>query len=111
MNIDICTHDNVHLLGKSATHPIEPRCGTLAALLSQGAQALALARHKQSTGLFVSGLSLAGMSPQRRLPCRARLRLQAQAVAQAGSRLPEFPASPLPAHRIAAHSGAFNCGI
>ncbi len=85
MNIDICTHDNVHLLGKSATHPIEPRCGTLAALLSQGAQALALARHKQSTGLFVSGLSLAGMSPQRR---RA-----------------------LPAHRIAAHSGAFNCGI
>jgi hypothetical protein len=27
-------------------------------------------------------------------PCRARLRLQAQTVSQAGSMLPEFPASP-----------------
>ena len=43
MNIDICTHDNVHLLGESATRPIEPRYGALAALLL-----------------------LAGMSPQRR---------------------------------------------
>ena len=62
MKPDFCGHDRVHLLGESATHPIEPRCGTLAALLL-----------------------LAGMSPQRR---RA-----------------------LPAHRIAAHSGAPNCGF
>ena len=62
MNIDICTHENVHLLSESATRPIEPRYGTLAALLL-----------------------LAGMSPQ----CRRAL----------------------PAHRIAAHSGASNCGI
>ena len=49
-------------LGESATHPIQPRCGALAALLL-----------------------LAGMRPPRR---RA-----------------------LPAHRIAADSGASNCGF
>jgi hypothetical protein len=62
MNTRVCAHEQIHLLGDSATHPIEPRCDTLAALLL-----------------------LAGMSPQRR---RA-----------------------LPARRIAAHSGAFNCGF
>ncbi len=82
MKIDLCSHDNLHVLGGSATCPIEPRCGTLAALLSQGAEALALARHKQSSGLFVSGLGLAGMSPRRRRV--------------------------LPAHRITAHSGPSN---
>ena len=85
MNIDFCGHDRTHVLGDSATHPIEPHWRTLAALLSQGAEALACARHKQSSGLFMSGHSLAGMSPQRR---RA-----------------------LPAHPIAAHSGASNCGF
>jgi hypothetical protein len=60
MNAYELAHVQRHLLGDSATHPIELRCGTLAALLL-----------------------LAGMSPQRR---RA-----------------------LPAHRIAAHSGASNC--
>ncbi|MFM8900474.1 MAG: hypothetical protein ACKOF9_11090 [Burkholderiales bacterium] len=67
----------------NATHPIEPRYGTLAALLL-----------------------LVGTSPLRRLPCRAHPRLQARVVAQADSRLSESPATPLPAHRIAAHSGA-----
>ncbi len=62
MTTDFSVHDMLHLLGDSATHPIEPCCGALAALLL-----------------------LAGMSPQRR---RA-----------------------LPAHRIAAHSGASNCGF
>src|SRR5450759_2696163 len=38
------------------------------------------------------------MSPPR--PCRARLRLHAQTVSQAGSMLPEFPASPLPCEKI-----------
>ena len=33
MDTEILTHDNPHLLGESATHPSEPRCGTLAALL------------------------------------------------------------------------------
>jgi hypothetical protein len=33
MNIDFSSHDIVHLLGESATHPIELCCGTLAALL------------------------------------------------------------------------------
>ncbi len=43
MNSRIGVHETLHLLGDSATHPIEPRCGALAALLL-----------------------LAGMSPQRR---------------------------------------------
>ena len=62
MNIKTWSHNRHHILGEIATHPIEPRCVTLAALLL-----------------------LAGMSPQRR------------------------PA--LPAHRIAARSGASNCGF
>lgn len=45
MTIEISSHSRVHLLGENATHPIELRYGTLAALLR-----------------------LAGMSPQR---CRA----------------------------------------
>ena len=109
MNADVRTHDNHHQKGGSAWHPNEQRCGTLAALLCQGQEALVFARHKQSSGRFVSGLKLAGMSPQRRLPCRARQRLQALTVPQAGSRLPECPAPPLPAHHIAARSGASNC--
>jgi hypothetical protein len=62
MNAEISSHDHFHRSGESATHPIEPRCGALAALLL-----------------------LAGTSPQRRLA--------------------------LPAHRITAHSGVFNCRI
>ena len=62
MNTDFRTHDHARLSGDGATHPIEPRYGTLAALLL-----------------------LAGTSPQRR--------------------------HALPAHRIAAHSGASNCGF
>ena len=62
MNAHIPAHDIHHFMGDSATHPSEPRCGALAALLR-----------------------LAGMSPQ---PRRA-----------------------LPAHPIAARSGASNCGF
>jgi hypothetical protein len=43
MNSRIDIHETLHLTGDSATHPIEPRCAALAALLL-----------------------LAGMSPQRR---------------------------------------------
>ena len=43
MNIGFLPHDHLPRLGESATHPIEPHCGALAALLL-----------------------LAGMSPQRR---------------------------------------------
>jgi hypothetical protein len=32
MNTCIAVHEHVHHLGQSATHPIEPRCTTLAAL-------------------------------------------------------------------------------
>jgi hypothetical protein len=89
MNTETYTHNDRHHLGETATHPIAPRYGTLAALLHLAGRAKPgawpFARHSQSTGLSVSGLSLAGMSPQRR---RA-----------------------LPAHRITAHSGASNCGF
>ena len=33
MDTEIRVHDHPHLIGERATHPIEPRCGTLAALL------------------------------------------------------------------------------
>ena len=33
MDAEIRCHNHRHLLGESATHPIEPRYGTLAALL------------------------------------------------------------------------------
>jgi hypothetical protein len=33
MNIETSAHGASHLMGESATHPIAPRCGTLAALL------------------------------------------------------------------------------
>jgi hypothetical protein len=33
MASEVHLHDHPHLLSESATHPIEPRCGTLAALL------------------------------------------------------------------------------
>ena len=89
MNIDSCGHDRVHLLGESATHPIEPRCGTLVALLL-----------------------LAGMSPQRRRPCRPR-RARTPASSPGANRPQDglCPGLALPAHRIAAHSGAPNCGF
>ena len=35
MNLEFLGHDSLHLLGDSATHPIEPRCGTLAALVRE----------------------------------------------------------------------------
>ena len=72
MNADVRDHDEHHRMGNSATHPIRPRCGALAALLL-----------------------LAGMSPQRQAPAKRRARLR----------------QALPAHRIAARSGAFNCGF
>ncbi len=88
MDIEIRSHDHSHLLGESATHPIEPRCGTLAALLR-----------------------LAGMSPQRCPPCRARLSRSLSPFAlSTGTQVPVEPQrSPLPTHRITAHSGASNC--
>ena len=68
MNIRVL---GVHLFGESATGVIARFCGSLAALLL-----------------------LAECSLLRRRPCRARLRMQAQTVSQAGSMLPEIPATP-----------------
>ena len=49
----------------------------------------------------MSGLSLAGTSPQRRLPCRAHQRLQVLVVAQADSRLSENEVSLKPCYTLA----------
>ena len=88
MDTEIYTHDNPYLQVESATHPIEPRYGTLAALLR-----------------------LAGMTPQRSHPCRARLSRSLSPFAlSTGTQVPVEPQrSPLPSHRITAHSGASNC--
>ena len=115
MNIDFFDHDHCHLLGKSATSPIGLRYGALAALLAL--QAAASQSSAPSTRpslhriLGAAGLSLAGMSPQRRHPCRA------QSGQSPAFFMPSKPApagleprhSALPAHRIAAHSGSSNC--
>ena len=75
MNMDSCGHDRVHLLGESATHPIEPRCGTLAGLQ---AVLLLLAGMSQSQRLWPSagtnsprGLFVSRLSPQRRRALQA----------------------------------------
>ena len=71
MNTNIRGPDRPHLVGESATHPIEPRCGALAALLAlqaaAGEGARPLARHKPPSGRLVSGLGLADMSQSPRL--------------------------------------------
>ena len=95
VTIENCAHGRDHQTGESATHPFKPPWRTLAALLSQGTEALAFARHKQSSGMFVSGLSLAGGEPASSGPSEA----------QGSLRLA------LPAHAIAARSGASNCGF
>ena len=72
MNADFRDPDEHHRVSDSATRPIRPRCGALAALLL-----------------------VAGMSPPPQAQARRRARLR----------------QALPAHRIAARSGAFNCGF
>jgi len=51
-------------MGDDTTRPIERRWGALAVLLHQGGDALAYARRKQSSGMLVSGHSLAGGIPR-----------------------------------------------
>ena len=79
MNIDLFSFVYLHLSGDSATHPSEPCYGTLAALLR-----------------------LAGRSPKRCRPCRARRSRSLSPFAlSTGTQVPVEPQrSPLPAHRI-----------
>ena len=121
MNIRLFTHANTHLLGDSATHPIEPPWRALAALLL-----------------------LAGIGPQRRAQRRAApeqaqpprgwsLRLQACLSRFGQATEAKRPASRglqglayytyymkrqawglrhvLPAHPMTAHSDTSNCGF
>ena len=83
MNTDIRAHEGLHLSGDGATRTDRVTLAALLALQAAPSIAWPFAMHGQSTGLPMSGLSLAGMSPQRR---RA-----------------------LPAHRIVVRSGASNC--
>ena len=90
MNIDFGAHDNDHLLGEYATHPIERASDTLAALLL-----------------------LAGMSP----PGRPKPVLslveggEFRSAQHEGTRMSPQCRRALPARRITAHSGASNCGF
>ena len=90
MNSSFCARQQGHLNGDNATHPIEPRWRTPAALLL-----------------------LAGSSPQRRRPCRPQSsqRLAFFALSKRAQAHLEPQRSALPAHPIAAHSGASNCGF
>ncbi len=85
MNTRLSSYEHLHLLGECATHPIARRISRLAALVV-----------------------LAGCSLRRPPPCRAHPRLHTRVVPQAGSMLPETPATPLPANFCVIHSGASN---
>jgi hypothetical protein len=82
MNIHLCAHEHPYRLADSATHPIEPRCDTLAALL------------------LLAGMSLPG-----------RPKGEYRSAQHEGTPVsPQRPRA-LPARRITAHSGAANCGF
>ena len=88
MNTRFLCSDNAHPFGESATHPIRPPSGTLAALLV-----------------------LAGTSLRRPHPCRAQpsLRLGMFGPSE-GAQAPSEPRlKPLPAHPMTTCSGASNC--
>jgi len=90
MNVGFRAYEQGHLKGDNATHPIEPRWRTLAALLL-----------------------LALRSPQRRRPCRPQSsqRLAFFALSRCARAHLEPQRSALPAHPIAAHSGTSYCGF
>ena len=89
MHFSFRAHGQGHLKGDSATHPVEPRWRLLAALLL-----------------------LKCRSPQRS-PCRPQSsqRLAFFALSRCARAHLEPQRSAWPAHPIAAHSGASNCGF
>ena len=114
MDTEIRSHCHPHLLGKSATHPIEPRYGTLAALLRLALHEPAALSPPASARESVCAVSAwPCMSPQRCPPCRAPLSRSLSPFAlSTGTQVPVEPQrSPLPGTPITAHSGAFNCGF
>ncbi len=76
-----------HRLGESATHPIEPPWGTLAALLR---------------------LAKIGVRFQIRLSDFGQAKPQRPALQRNWNLTPNFVHA-LPSHPMTAHSGAFNC--
>jgi len=90
MNSSFCAHQQGHLNGDNAPHPIDLHWRTPAALLL-----------------------LALRSPQRRRPWRAQSsqRLACFALSKCARAHLEPQRLALPAHPIAAHSGASNCGF
>ena len=90
MNSSFCAHQQGHLNGDHAAHPIKPRWRMPAALLL-----------------------LALRSPQHRRPCRPQSsqRLAFFALSKCARAHLEPQRSALPAHSIATHSGASNCGF
>jgi hypothetical protein len=104
MNADIRAHVDLHRLGESATRPIEPRYGALAALLLLAGMSPPGRYRPQADGLRQTtdspqGLSVSGLSPKG----------EYRSAQQEGTPVSPQRRRALPTHRIAAHSGAFNC--
>jgi len=118
MNSSFCTHQQGHLNGDNATHPIEPRWRTPAALLLLAGRSLQRRRpcwpqSSQRLAFFaLSKCARAHLEPQRS-PCRPQSsqRLAFFALSKCARAHLEPQRSALPAHPIAAHSGASNCGF
>ncbi|MBY4599834.1 hypothetical protein [Ottowia caeni] len=90
MNTRFLCSDNAHPFGESATHPIRPPSGTLAALL------------------VLAGTSLRRPHPGRAQPSQRLGMFEPSEGAQAPS---EPRLKPLPAHPMTTSSGASNCRI
>ena len=118
MNSSFCAHQQGHLNGDNAPHPIEPRWRTPVALLLlalRSWQRRRLCRPQSSQRLAFFALSRcarAHLEPQRS-PCRPQSsqRLAFFALSRCARAHLEPQRSALPAHLIAAHSGASNCGF
>jgi len=118
MNSSFCAHQQGHLKGDNAPHPIEPRWRTPAALLLlalRGPQRCRPCRPQSSQRLAFFALSRrarAHLEPQRS-PCRPQSsqRLAFFALSRRARAHLEPQRSALPAHPIAAHSSAPNCGF
>ena len=118
MNSSFCAHQQGHLNGDETPHPIEPRWRTPAALLllaGGSPQRRRPCRPQSSRRLAFFALSKrarAHLEPQRS-PCRPQSsqRLAFFALSRCARAHLEPQRSALPAHPIAAHSGASNCGF
>jgi len=118
VNSSFCAHQQGHLNGDNAPHPIEPRWRTPPALLLlalRSPQRRHLAGRSQARGLPSSRCpGVRGHTWSRSAqPCRPQSsqRLAFFALSRRARAHLESQRSAVPTHPIAAHSGASNCGF